>query len=70
MTNPMPRLALRPNPDSKYGWDLHLYDDGMLWTGWVRIPWGNFDLDGHPGVLTSDGERDLIKLLPLIGDRR
>lgn len=68
MTEPIPRLGLRPNPDNHLGYDLYLWDDGNAWTGWVRLELAR-DRATHPGVLTKDGERDLIELLPLTPDR-
>lgn len=60
----LPRLGLRPNPDAPLDYDLYLYDDGNAWTGWLRIA-----LSGNSGfgVLTQDGQRDLIELGPIGG---
>jgi hypothetical protein len=69
-TEPVPRLGLRPNPDNDLGYDLYLWDDGNAWTGWLRVELAKRDMRGHPGVLTKDGEQDLIELSPYVGDAR
>jgi hypothetical protein len=66
----LPRLALRPNPASPWGYDIYVWDDGNAWTGWLRTSWGGDDMDDPvdlSGVLTRDGERDLIELTPKAG---
>jgi len=62
--DPMPRLALRPNPTQPLGWDLYVYDDGNAWTGWLRLALADVPVPDWSGVLTADGERDLVELLP------
>lgn len=64
---PLPRLGLRPNPAAPWGFDLYVYDDGNAWNGWLRTDWGGKDMDDPvdlSGVLTKDGELDLIELTP------
>ncbi len=70
MTEPLPRLGLRPNPDAPLGYDVYLYDDGNAWTGWLRIEYVPTEMDDptRGGALTGDGQRDLIELLPMVGD--
>jgi hypothetical protein len=61
---PLPRLALRPNPGSWLGYDLYLHDDGNVWGGWKRFHVNEVNDADNAGVLTQDGERDLIELGP------
>lgn len=64
---PLPRLGLRPNPAAPWGFDLYVFDDGNAWNGWLRTEWAGSDMDDvtrRAGVLTRDGELDLIELTP------
>lgn len=70
MSEQMPRLGIRHNPDALPRWELYAYDGGNVWTGWVRLPVGDIDLGTLPSPLTRDEERDLVELQPVSGDTK